>query len=316
MAEPLAVGVVGVGYLGRFHALIHARHPEVELVGVVDTNPETARKVAAEAGCEAFTDPRELLDRVEAVSIVVPTTAHLEVARLFLERAKHVLLEKPIAGTLAEGREIVRLAEQAGVTLQVGHLERFNAGVMALAGRIARPRFIEAHRMSPFVARATDVDVISDLMIHDIDIVLALVDAEIAAISAVGTAVLTDHIDIANARLEFTDGCVANVIASRVSRDRMRRIRVFEHHRYQSLDFIDQTLDVVYPKAAEGKEWPEIVTERLEIEPVKPLDEEIHAFVRCVRSGEPPLVGGAVGLRALDVALEVKQRIEQQAGGR
>jgi predicted dehydrogenase len=315
VAERLAVGVVGVGYLGRFHALIHSRHPEVDLVGVVDTDPETAARVAAEAGCDAYTDPSELLKRVEAVSIVVPTTAHLDVARRFLERGRHVLLEKPIATTVAAGREIVRLAEQAGVTLQIGHLERFNAGVMALAGRIARPRFIEAHRMSPFVARATDVDVISDLMIHDIDIVLALVDSEISTISAVGTAVLTDHIDIANARLEFVDGCVANVIASRVSRDKMRRIRVFEPHRYQSLDFIDQTLDVAYPKAAEGREWPEIVTERLEIEPVKPLDEEIHAFVHCVRTGEPPLVGGAVGLRALEVALEVKQRIEQQSGG-
>ena len=168
--------------------------------------------------------------------------------------------------------------------------------------------------MSPFVARATDVDVISDLMIHDIDIVLALVDAEISAISAVGAAVLTDHIDIANARLEFTNGCVANVIASRVSREKMRRIRVFEHHRYQSLDFIDQTLDVVHPKPVDGGKWPEIVTERLAIEPVKPLDEEIAAFVRCVRTGEPPLVGGAVGLRALEVALEVKQRIERQSG--
>jgi len=315
VAERLAVGVVGVGYLGRFHALIHSRHPQVDLVGVVDTDSETAAKVAAEAGCAAYTDPRDLIDHVQAVSIVVPTTAHLDVARLFLEGGRHVLLEKPIATNVDEGREIVRLAEAAGVTLQIGHLERFNAGVMALAGRISRPRFIEAHRMSPFVARATDVDVISDLMIHDIDIVLALVDAEISAISAVGAAVLTDHIDIANARLEFTNGCVANVIASRVSREKMRRIRVFEHHRYQSLDFIDQTLDVVHPKPVDGGKWPEIVTERLAIEPVKPLDEEIAAFVHCVRTGEAPLVGGEVGLRALEVALEVKQRIERQSGG-
>lgn len=310
MSQPLAVGVLGVGYLGRFHALIHARHPAVELVGVVDTNPETAHAVADEAGCAAFTDPAELLDKVDAVSIVVPTTAHLDVARLFLDRGKHVLLEKPIATTVDEGAQIVQAAERAGVVLQIGHLERFNAGVMALAGRIHDPRFIEAHRMSPFVARATDVDVISDLMIHDIDIVLSLVDADIKHISAAGTAVLTDHIDIANARIEFDNGAVANVIASRVSRDKMRRIRVFEPHRYQSLDFIDQRLDIAYPQQRPGEEWPEIVTERMDIEPVKPLDAEIDAFVDSVRNGTPPLVGGQVGLRALEVALRVKGMIE------
>ncbi|WP_043107048.1 Gfo/Idh/MocA family protein [endosymbiont of unidentified scaly snail isolate Monju] len=306
----LAVGVVGVGYLGRFHALIHARHPEAELVGVVDTDAQTARKVAEEAGCAVFEDVGALLEQVEAVSIVVPTTAHLEVARPFLQAGRHVLLEKPIASTVEEGGEIVRLAREAGVVLQIGHLERFNAGVMALAERIESPRFIEAHRMSPFVARATDVDVISDLMIHDIDIVLSLIDSEIANISAAGAAVLTDHLDIANARLEFANGAVANVIASRVSRERMRRIRVFEHHRYQSLDFIEQALDIAYPQQKDGAEWPEIVTERVAIEPVKPLDAEIDAFVRCIRDGEPPLVGGEVGLRALEAALQVKEKIE------
>lgn len=306
----LAVGVAGVGYLGRFHALIYSRHPDIELAGVADTDAETAQRVAEEAGCEAFTDAAELIDRVDAVSIVVPTTAHLAITRPFLEAGKHVLLEKPIATTVAEGREIVELADRARVILQIGHLERFNAGVMALAERIKAPRFIEAHRMSPFVARATDVDVISDLMIHDIDIVLSLIDSEIMHISAAGAAVLTDHLDIANARLEFANGAVANVIASRVSRERMRRIRVFEHQRYQSLDFIDQTLDIAYPEQKEGAEWPEIVAERVAIEPVKPLDAEIDAFVQSIRTGEPPLVGGEVGLRALDVALQVKQKIE------
>lgn len=310
MGERLAVAVVGVGYLGRFHALIYARHPGVDLVGVVDTDPEVARRVAAEAGCEAYTDAAELLGRVDAVSIVVPTTAHLAVSELFLARGVHVLLEKPIAASVEEGMRIVAAAERAGVVLQIGHLERFNAGVMALAERISNPRFIEAHRMSPFVARATDVDVISDLMIHDIDIVLSLIDADIANISAAGTAVLTDHLDIANARIEFTNGAVANVIASRVSREKLRRIRVFEHHRYQSLDFIEQKLDVAYPEQRAGEDWPQIVTERIAIEPVKPLDAEIDAFVRCVLEGEAPLVGGQVGLRALEVALQVKARIE------
>lgn len=307
----IAVGVAGVGYLGRFHALIYARHPDVELVGVADTNSETARRVAAEAGCEAFSDAGQLLERVDAVSIVVPTTAHLAITRPFLQAGKHVLLEKPIATDVEQGQEIVALADNAGVVLQIGHLERFNAGVMTLAQGIRAPRFIEAHRMSPFVARATDVDVISDLMIHDIDIVLALIDSDIVHISAAGAAVLTDHLDIANARLEFANGAVANVIASRVSRERMRRIRVFEHQRYQSLDFIEQTLDVAHPEKKTDAEWPEIIVERVAIEPVKPLDAEIDAFVHCVRSGEPPLVGGAVGLRALEVALQVKQRIEE-----
>ena len=310
MSKRLAVGVVGVGYLGRFHALIYARRPDVDLVGIVDTDGVRARTVAAEAGCEACSDPGQLLDRVDAVSIVVPTTAHLEVARTFLDRGVHVLLEKPIASSIAEGVEIVGAANRAGVILQIGHLERFNAGVMALADRIQSPRFIEAHRMSPFVARATDVDVISDLMIQDIDIVLSLVNADIAHISAAGTAVLTDHIDIANARIEFSNGAVANVIASRVSREKLRRIRVFEHHRYQSLDFVDQRLDIAYPQKKPGAEWPEIVTERLAIEPVKPLDAEIDAFIASVHSGEPPLVGGQVGLRALEVALRVKDKIE------
>ena len=309
MSKPLRVGVVGVGYLGRFHALIYSRLPGVELAGVVDARPETSEQVAAEAGCRAYGQAQDLLDRVDAVSIVVPTTAHLAVAQTFLERGIHVLMEKPIAATVAEGREIVRLAAASGAILQVGHLERFNAGVMALADRIRAPRFIEAHRMGGFVARATDVDVISDLMIHDIDIILSLVKSEITAIAAVGTPVLTRHIDIANARLEFASGAVANVIASRVSRDRSRRIRVFEENRYLSLDFIEQRLDVVYPKDRPGDEWPEIVTERLEIEAVKPLDAEIADFIACVREGRRPIVSGEVGLEALDVALAVKARI-------
>ncbi len=310
MSDRINVGVVGVGYLGRFHALIHSRHPDVNLVGVVDSNPEQAAKVAGEAGCRVFERPEELLDQVDAVSIVVPTSLHLEVARPFLERGIHMLLEKPIAHTVEDGREIVRLAQANGAILQIGHLERFNAGVMALAERIRKPKFIEAHRMSPFVARATDVDVVSDLMIHDIDIILSLVNADITHISAVGSSVLTDHIDIANARLEFANGAVANVIASRVSREKMRRIRIFEHQRYQALDFNDQTLDEVYPEAHEGQDWPEIVQERLDIEPVKPLDAEIDAFIKCVQTGRAPLVGGQVGQEALEVAIAVREKIE------
>jgi predicted dehydrogenase len=307
--DRLRVGVVGVGYLGRFHALIYSRLPGVELVGVADTSAEIAQQVATEAGCAAYVDGKDLLGQVDAVSVVVPTTAHLAVARPFLEHGVHVLLEKPIATTAAEGRAIVQLARRSGAVLQVGHLERYNGGVMALAARIAEPKFIEAHRMSGFVARATDVDVISDLMIHDIDIILSLVRSDIVSIAAVGTPVLTGHIDIANARLEFANGAVANVIASRVSRDKSRRIRIFQERCYLSLDFIEQHLDVVYPHDRPGEEWPEIVSERVTIEPVKPLDAEIADFIACVRERREPLVSGEVGVEALEVALAVKERI-------
>jgi len=302
---PLRVGVIGVGYLGRFHALIYSRLSGCELVGVADVDGERARAVAAEAGCAAFSDPNALLGRVDAVSIVVPTTAHLEVARPYLEQGVHMLLEKPVAADLAAGSEIVRLAEQAGSILQIGHLERFNAGVMALAQRIDAPRYIEAQRMGGFVERATDVDVVSDLMIHDIDIVLALVDADLTDVRAVGTPVLTPHVDIASARLEFANGTVANVVASRVSERKTRRIRVFQPNCYMSLDFIDQTLDIAAPEQSPGAPRPEIRRSRVALEQVKPLDREIEAFVSCARDGRRPLVDGRVGLKALEVALQV-----------
>lgn len=309
MSVKLRVGVVGVGYLGRFHALIYARMPGVELVGVVDQDPARAAQVAAEAGCVAYDQGADLLDRVDAVSIVVPTSAHLEVARPFLERGLPTLLEKPIAATAEEGRRLVELAERHGALLQIGHLERFNAGVMALAERIDQPRFIEAHRMGAFVERATDVDVVTDLMIHDIDIILSLVPAELVSVAAVGTPVLTEHVDIANARLEFANGTVANVIASRVSDKKLRRIRVFQPRAYLSLDFMEQHLDLAHPSPASPGERPQILRERLQIAPVKPLDAELDAFVRCAREGTRPLVDGAVGLKALELALQVRARI-------
>lgn len=309
MSEKLRVAVVGVGYLGRFHALIYSRMPAVELVGIVDADPQRAMAVAAEAHCTIFDSLTELAERVDAVSVVVPTTAHLPAAAPFLRRGLGVLIEKPIAATRTDGAAIVRLANDHGALLQIGHVERFNAGVMALAERITSPRYIEAQRMGGFTERATDVDVVSDLMIHDIDIILALVGAEIRTISAVGAAVLTPHVDIASARLEFTNGAVANVVASRVSDKQTRRIRVFQTGGYLSLDFIGQTIDSASLREVPGAERPEIVRERIAVEPVKPLDRELAAFVGCVRSGRAPLVTGAIGLKALEVALEVRARI-------
>lgn len=309
MSDPLRVAVIGTGYLGRFHALIYSRMADVDLVGVVDTNPERAAAVAAEAGCLVYGCSEDLLDQVDAVSIVVPTTQHLAAAAPFLSRGTPVLLEKPIAADLTAAREIVRLAETSGALLQIGHVERFNAGVMALAERIQAPIYLEAQRMGGFVERATDVDVVSDLMIHDIDIILALVGVPISQIAAVGASVLTEHVDIASARLEFVNGTVANVVASRVSDRTTRRIRVFQPGRYLSLDFIEQTIDIAEPRPRPDAPRPEIVRERIQIEPVKPLDLELAEFVRCVRTGRPPLVDGRTGLEALEVALEVRAKI-------
>ncbi|MCU0836069.1 MAG: Gfo/Idh/MocA family oxidoreductase [Chromatiaceae bacterium] len=309
MTDKLRVAVIGVGYLGRFHAVIYSRMPEVDLIGVVDTDGERAARVAGEAGCPVVADLDALIGRVDAVSVVVPTTAHLAVAAPLLQRGIHVLLEKPIAATREDGAEIVRLASASGAVLQIGHLERFNAGVMALADRIRAPRYVEAQRMGGFTERATDVDVVSDLMIHDIDIILSLIGSEPMAISAVGAAVLTDHVDIANARLEFANGAVANVVASRVSDRTTRRIRVFQDRMYLALDFVAQTIDIAYPRELPGAARPEIVRERIQVEPVKPLDQELAAFVDCIRTGATPLVDGRVGLEALDVALKVRERI-------
>lgn len=302
--------MIGVGYLGRFHARIYASLPGVELVGVADIDAATARDVAAQHGCLAFTDPLALLEHgVEAVSVVVPTSSHLEVARPFLEHGVHMLMEKPLAPTYEEAAELVELAERAGVVFQVGHLERFNAGVMALAERCRNPRFIEVHRLGQFVARATDVDVVTDLMIHDIDIVLALVKSPIRSIAASGTPVLTDHVDIANARIEFENGAVANVTASRVSNKKLRRIRVFGARRYYGLDYIEQKLEIASAVPSEQGGWPKIVTEQVAIQPRPPLDTELESFVNAVRHRTPPLVNGRVALEALRVALMVKEKI-------
>ncbi|MEK7816270.1 MAG: Gfo/Idh/MocA family oxidoreductase [Pseudomonadota bacterium] len=308
----LRVGVLGVGYLGRFHAKIYAGMPDVELVGVADVNAGAAKAVADQYGCAAYANPRDLLGKVDAVSVVVPTVYHAEVARPFLERKVHMLMEKPIAPSYDESLALVELAERAGVIFQVGHLERFNAGVMALAEHCVNPRFIEVHRIGPFVDRATDVDVVTDLMIHDIDIVMSLVKSKIRTIAANGTPVITDQVDIANARIEFENGAVANVTASRVSNKKLRRIRVFGDRHYYGLDYVDQKLEVTQAVPdGNGGRWPRIATETLDITPRPPLDTELEYFVRSVRTGTPPLVNGRVGLEALRVALLVKEKISQ-----
>lgn len=307
--EKLRVGVIGVGYLGRFHARIYANLPDVRLVGVADADAHIAEQIAAQCGCEAYNRATDLLGRVDAVSVVVPTVAHGDVARPYLEAGVHMLIEKPIAPDYAESLVLVELAERAGVIFQVGHLERFNAGVMTLAENCRNPRFIEVHRLGPFVARATDVDVVTDLMIHDIDIVLSLVQSKIKHIAAVGIPVLTEHVDIANARIEFENGAVANVTASRVSSKKFRRIRVFGDERYFGLNYIDQQLEIARAVSGHTDDSAQVVTESLTIAPHPPLDTELAHFTNSVRTGTPPLVDGRVGLEALRVALLVKENM-------
>jgi predicted dehydrogenase len=310
MAANIRVGVVGVGYLGKFHAKIYSNMEGVDLVGVVDSNTQTAENIAAEYGCQAYTDSAQLLDKVDAVSIVVPTVYHLDIATPFLNAGIHMLMEKPLAPSYEESLQLVELAEKSKVVFQVGHLERFNAGVMALANRVKNPRFIEAHRLSPFVARATDVDVVTDLMIHDIDIILSLVNSDIEQINASGTPVITNHIDIANVRLGFKNGAVANVTASRVSNKRYRRIRIFEQNHYYGLNYDDQQLEIASATPSpDNQGWPEITNETINLEPCLPFDAELAAFIQCIRDRSQPLVTGRVGLEAVRVAGIIKENM-------
>jgi len=316
MSEPLRLGVVGVGYLGSIHAKIYAGMENIDLIGVVDANSDTAARVAQKSNCAAFGNSNELFDKVDAVSIAVPTSLHRAVSEPFLRRGIHVMLEKPIAPDVVQAEAIVQDAEDGNAILQIGHLERFNAGVMTLAEHIDDPRFIEVHRLGTFVERATDVDVVTDLMIHDIDIVLTLIDSELKSISAMGVPVVTKHVDIANARLEFANGAIANVTASRVSTRKFRRIRVFAKSQYVALNFQDQQIEIVRPgeSKTEGG-FPEVVTQQVSVEPRQPLDAELAHFVDTVRQRKTPLVGGREGLEALRVAERVKRKINESMAG-
>jgi len=310
--SPVRVAVIGVGYLGAIHTKIYDRLDSATLVGVCDTNADASAKVAAQYGCESWTNPQEAIGKVDAVSIVVPTSLHAVVAEPFLDAGIHMLLEKPVASTVPEAEKIVSLSQSSGSILQIGHLERFNGGVMELARRAQNPRFIEAHRLSTFVDRATDVDVVKDLMIHDIDICLTLVNSELTNLSAVGTPVVTDHVDIANARLEFANGAVANVTASRVSNKKFRRIRVFGDKSYHALDFTAQKLDIMTTSEKKpDQKFADIHTDAIEVESTPPLDAELAHFVQTVSTGGTPLVTGRDGVEALKVAERVVEKIEQ-----
>jgi len=305
----LSTAVVGVGYLGKFHAQKFADLDGCELAAVVDPDMEAARRSAEPAGARALADYRELLGHVDAVSIAAPTSLHHRIARDFLAAGAHVLVEKPITVTVTEADELVALAAERGLVLQVGHLERFNPALRAADAILEAPRFIESHRLAPFNPRGTDVDVVLDLMIHDIDIILDIVRSPVVRADASGAEVLTHATDIANARLEFENGCVANVTASRVSAKTERRMRFFQHDCYLAVDFQGRRL-TVHRKGAEEMYpgIPELITEDQTFEAGDAIRAEIESFLDCIRNGTAPLVSGADGRRALATAIDITRR--------
>jgi predicted dehydrogenase len=306
------VAVIGVGRIGREHARIYASLPEAALVGVCDIDRVRGEAIGAQYAVRYYADYRELLGQVDAVSIAVPTESHCEIACEFLKNGVAVLVEKPMARTLEEAERMIRCAHQAGVPLQVGHLERFNPAVRALSALVVEPKFFEVHRLGEFTERSLDIDVVLDLMIHDLDILLSLVNTEVRAVQAVGVPILTDRVDIANARLEFANGCVANVTASRISREKVRKLRVFQPNAYLSLDYTRQELEVYRLMASAGSGGrPHIVSERVVVPRDEPLRAQLEAFLRCVREGTPPLVSGEDGRRALALALRVLAAIHE-----
>jgi len=306
----LKVGVVGVGHLGQYHAQKYAAMPDVELVGLVDLDCDRAQEVADRCQTQVLTEVGDLLGRVEAVSIAVPTQAHHAVAGAFLKRGVHVLLEKPIARTLEEADDLIDLASQNAALLQIGHLERFNPAVRAARPFLDRPLFIEGTRINPFTERGTDVDVVLDLMIHDLDLVLHLVGQAPVRVEAVGVPVVTHLVDIANARLEFESGCVANLTASRVSGRSERKMRVFQADSYLSIDCGRRTLTRVRRVTRPEFPRPEMIEETPEVAVEDALETEIRAFVQAVRTGSPPPVTGGEGRQALRLALTVLREIE------
>jgi len=316
MGTQIRVGVVGVGHLGRHHARLLASASGARLIGVSDVSAERAEAVAAATHCTSFTDYRSLMGQVDAVSIAVPTVDHLRVAKDFLTAGVHVLVEKPMTATLAEAEELLALADKTGCVLAVGHTERFNPAVAAAIPLISAPRFIEVHRLSGFPDRSLDIDVVFDVMIHDLDIVLAIDQSEVLTVDAVGVPVLSHKVDIANARLKFASGCTVNLTASRISRDRVRKVRFFQRDLYVSVDYGEQELEAYRIVPREG-ERPAIEGGMVPVEKGEPLGRELQDFVDAIREGRAPRVSGRDGYRALVLATRVADAIqanEQEPG--
>jgi predicted dehydrogenase len=313
----IRAAVIGVGYLGRFHAQKYAQLSECELVAVVDGRDEVRKAVGAEVGAQALADYRDLLGKVDAVSVVTPTPAHFEIADAFLGAGAHVLVEKPITETPQQARSLIARAAREQRILQVGHLERFNAAVLAAEPHLHSPRFIECHRLAPYKERGTDVNVVLDLMIHDIDLVQSLAASDIVSIDAIGSPVFSGEIDIANARIRFANGCVANTTASRVSLKTERKLRIFEDAAYISLDLQQKILTLI--RKREGTPQPgqlPVTIEEANLEQGDALKAEIASFLECVRNNRRPIVSGEDGLRALETAIRITEQVHANLGAR
>jgi predicted dehydrogenase len=304
----LRIAVIGVGYLGRHHARILSDLPGVELVAVVDTNRARAEEIAEARKTRPLVDYREVVGQVDAVTIAVPTERHLEIAAPLLKAGLPVLVEKPMARSLAEADAMIAAAREAGVPLGVGHTERFNPAVAEARPLLADPRFIEVHRLGTFPERSLDIDVVFDLMIHDLDVLLSLVTSDVESIEAVGVPVLTGRVDIANARLRFENGCIANLTASRISRDRVRRIRFFQHSAYLSIDYTAQKIEVWRLVKKDGA-MPSIQGREVEVVQEEPLKRELVDFIDAVRTGRAPAVSGQDGRRALELATRIVEKM-------
>ena len=309
MADALRVGVIGVGHLGRHHARILPAVEGAQLTAVVDVIPERATEAAAASGARALSNSRELLGDVDAVTVAVPTELHLEIALPFLERGISVLVEKPMARSLDEADRMIGAARTSGAVLAVGHTERYNPAVAAILPLVTSPRFIEVHRLGVFPDRSLDIDVVFDLMIHDLDVILSLVRSEVSSIEAVGVPVLTSKYDIANARLRFESGCIANVTASRISRDRVRKIRFFQPDSYLSIDYAAQEVEGWRLVRRDGSR-PSIEGGPVAVTRDEPLRRELADFVRAVRERSAPLVDGDAGRRALALATRIAEKME------
>jgi predicted dehydrogenase len=310
----MRTAVIGVGYLGRFHAQKYASLPNSTLVGVADPSEAARRAIAAELNVPAHADYRELLGRAEAVSIVTPTPTHFEVAKAFLEAGAHVLLEKPMTASIAEGEQLIELAATAQRVLQVGHLERFNAAVQAVQPTLSVPRFLESARLAPFRQRGTDVNVVLDLMIHDIDLILSIVRSPVISVDAIGSSVFSQEIDIANARLRFQNGCVANATASRVSLKTERKLRLFQDDAYISMDLQQKILTIIRKGEGMGADgMPQVTIDEKTYEQGDALNEEIKAFLDSAAGGGAAAVSGEDGLLALRTALTITEQVQRSA---
>ncbi len=308
--KKLKTAVIGVGYLGKFHAQKHAGLENVDLVAVVDANRENAESIAAQNHCQALTDYQSLIGKVDAVSIAAPTLLHYPIAKDFLQNSTHVLLEKPITSTIEEAKELVAIAKQNNLVFQIGHLERFNSALLGVIDQLENPMFIESHRLAPFNPRGADVNVVLDLMIHDIDIILTLIDSEVKSIQASGLPVLCDTVDIANCRIEFENGCVANVTASRVSSKSERKMRFFQNQSCISVDFQNKVAQT-YQQDKSQPDAQKIVSSEQSFTQNDAILEETIAFIDAINNHKPAVVSGLDGLKALKIATEVSKLFDK-----